>query len=148
MLTLYAAGAALAATAAGPTLSHIVDVPHGGGTVRAVYDGTVSVRTTQRGMNSGTRIGNAQCHWAAMMDVTRKVSSGAETVPAQHVVDRSVVANGFRPGGCMETRIGVKEDVDRAVAGARRHLVTVAMRDQADLVAQLNTRRETRVAGN
>lgn len=122
-------------SAAGADMTHAVTVQAAGGPVRAAYTAELDVRMQQRGISPGTRAGTAQCHWSAFATVTRSVADGAAPTRSFAPVE---VGSGFRAGGCMETREGVRAD---AAASHRRRigevLIETARRDEATLTAEV-----------
>jgi hypothetical protein len=127
---------AFALLAGGSTgMTHEVTIPSAVGAVQANYNATLKVRTNERGISPGTRMGNARCHWEAFAHISRNVSDGA--APERDFAPVPI-ATGFRPGGCMETRTGIASDVERHHHKVGRVLVETAARDEATLLAAVN----------
>ncbi|MDB5690038.1 MAG: hypothetical protein JWL91_1914 [Sphingomonas bacterium] len=115
-------------------------VRHRGAELQARYRAEVDVRTRQIGSAPPTRVGSARCVWTATVAVHREVGEpgGPQVATLARKIDEKVLATGYRPGGCMETRKGIAADAGRHGPAAESHLRAVAQRDQHQLTAELD----------
>lgn len=119
---------------------HEIVVSHRGATMEARYRAEVDLRTRQVGANAPTRMGSARCDWTAVVAVHREVgeTGGTAMSPLSRKIDERVLAKGFRPGGCMETRKGVTADARKHAPAVESHLQTMAQNDRQQLAADLD----------
>ena len=134
MMMLLGAFSASLAGADGGHL-HRMTIEHRGAPVAVDYRATKAVSTRQAGMSPPTRTGGVvRCNWTAKVVVERRLN-GQDAL--SRVVDNDLQLKGSRPGTCS----GAKKAIDTEIAArdeeVRRHVLAVAERDRATLLAEL-----------
>jgi len=122
--------AAIAAAAA----SHSIQIEHRGAPIEAIYSAQTDIRTRTIGAHTPNRMDNRRCRWTATIVVERRLAHGpalARILPGQRQL------SGNLPGECAPSR--VEREVARRDNSVREHLVAVAARDRAPLLAELDS---------
>ena len=128
MISTLVAMAAAAAT-------HSVQIDHRGTPVQANYSARVDVSTKTVGAKTPNRMNMQRCQWTATVVVDRALSHSpalARTVSA----DKRI--SGSEHGACTPGRNSGERNIAQHGAAIREHLVTVAERDRAPLLAELD----------
>ncbi|MGV3770424.1 MAG: hypothetical protein ACO1NM_10375 [Sphingobium phenoxybenzoativorans] len=122
---------ALAAAAA----THTVQIEHRGMQMDAIYSARTEIQTRTVGAATPNRADGQRCRWTATLVVDRKLTHGpalARILPSDHKL------SGSQPGACTRDRSAIEREVARRDDAVRDHLLAVAARDQAPLLAELD----------
>ncbi|MES2495057.1 MAG: hypothetical protein V4618_03000 [Pseudomonadota bacterium] len=135
MMLLGALSASLAGADGGHL--HSTTIEHRGAPVNVAYHATTALSTRQVGMSPPTRTGGVvRCTWVAKVAVERRMTRGGGATVSR-VVDSELQLKGSSPGTCT----GAKKTIGREVAErndeVRNHVLAVAERDRATLLAEL-----------
>jgi len=122
-----------------PEATHRVTLNQAETPVQAEYRAALDIRMEERGLSAGTRPGTSQCHWRAFAQVTRSVAGAGLPDRAFPAV---AIGKGYRAGGCLETRSGVRADAERHRDRMGQVLVETAQRDEATLLAEATGSRQ------
>lgn len=128
MISTLVAMAAAAAT-------HSVQIDHGGTPVQATYSARVDISTKTVGAKTPNRMDMQRCQWTATVVVDRALNHGpalTRTVSA----DKRI--SGSEHGACTPDRKSGERNLVRHEAAIREHLISVAERDRAPLMAELD----------
>lgn len=124
---------ALAAAAA----THHVQIHHAGSPVDAVYTARADIQTRTIGATVPNRTDMRRCLWTATVIVERQLGGNPAT---PRVISNDKELSGSRAGACSE---GKTRSIEQEVAGRKdvihSHLMAVAQRDHAPLLAELDT---------
>lgn len=131
----------IAAAAAGAAHSHSVTLDHAGAPVALRYQATTSIAHRQIGAAGVPgRPSSQRCLWTATVAVDRSAERGGVTVPAlSRRVSAAERLEGSRPGSCTQARKAVAREVADRAAPIRDHLIEVAERDRAAVLAELES---------
>jgi len=122
------------ATIAATMMSHSISIEHRGAPVEAIYSAQTNIRTKTIGAHTPNRMDTRRCRWTATVTVERRLANGpalARILPGEHELSGSL------PGECAPDR--VDREVARRDDGIRAHLVAMADRDRAPLLAELDS---------
>lgn len=129
----------LLVAAAGAVDTHAVTVEHAGAPVELRYQATTSIEHRQVGSAVAPgKPSTMRCLWNATVAVDRHADRGGVSLPAlSRRISSAEQLEGSRPGSCMQVRAAVAREVAARAAPIRRHLVEVAERDRAVVLAEL-----------
>lgn len=118
--------------------AHRVQMDHRGQQVDVTYRSAVDVRHKQVGaVGAPGRPSALRCAWTASVDVHREARHAAG-----HVLTRRISADapisGTRPGWCDAQRGAIAQEIAAKTGEVREHLLAVAERDQAAMLAELD----------
>lgn len=136
-MSLTILAAALLAQATGGSFTHSVSAQPGS-TVAATYEARPVVTTRQIGAAGGTRMGTMRCTWKAAINVERRLEAGDASTPARSLMPVKTLT-GSRHGDCFTGRRGIDQEIASRAPEIRAHLEAVAMQDQRDLRAELES---------
>ena len=126
-LTLIAMAAAAA--------THSVQIDHGGTPVQATYTARAEFRSKTVGARTPNRMDMQRCQWTATIMVDRALNHG----PA---LSRTIASDrqfsGSEHGACTPGRQSGERNLTQHESSIREHLVAVAERDRAPLLAELD----------
>ena len=125
--TLVAMAAAVA--------THSVQIDHGGTPVRATYSARVDISTKTVGAKTPNRIDMQRCQWTATVIVDRALDHGPALA---RTVSSDKRFSGSEHGACTPGRQSGERNLAQHESAIREHLMTVAERDRAPLVAELD----------
>ena len=128
MISTLVAMAAAAAT-------HSVQIDHGGTPVRATYSARVDISTKTVGAKTPNRIDKQRCQWTATVIVDRALEHGPALA---RTVSSDKLFSGSEHGACTPGRQSGERNLAQHESAIREHLMTVAERDRAPLVAELD----------
>ncbi len=128
MISTLVAMAAAAAT-------HSVQIDHGGTPVRATYSARVDISTKTVGAKTPNRIDMQRCQWTATVIVDRALDHGPALA---RTVSSDKRFSGSEHGACTPGRQSGERNLAQHESAIREHLMTVAERDRAPLVAELD----------
>ena len=128
MISTLVAMAAAAAT-------HSVQIDHGGTPVRATYSARVDISTKTVGAKTPNRIDMQRCQWTATVIVDRALDHGPALA---RTVSTDKRFSGSEHGACTPGRQSGERNLAQHESAIREHLMTVAERDRAPLVAELD----------
>ncbi len=128
MISTLVAMAAAAAT-------HSVQIDHGGTPVRATYSARVDITTKTVGAKTPNRIDMQRCQWTATVIVDRALDHGPALA---RTVSSDKRFSGSEHGACTPGRQSGERNLAQHESAIREHLMTVAERDRAPLVAELD----------
>lgn len=110
---------------------------HAGGVVDVTYRATLVPHMRQVGAVSAPgRPATLHCRWQARVTVERQARH-ASGRSAGRRIEAPALASGSRPGWCTGQAEAIRAQVAAAGGRMRAHLVEVAARDRAVLVAEL-----------
>ena len=120
------------------TETHQVQMDHRGQRVDVTYRSEVAVRHRQVGTAGAPgRPSSLRCTWSASVDVHREARHAAG-----HVLTRRISADapisGTRPGWGDAQRGAIAQEIAAKTGEVREHLLAVAERDQAAMLAELD----------
>lgn len=130
-LTLFV----LAAAAAAPAATHSVQIDHGGTPVQATYSARAEFRTKTVGAKTPNRMDAQRCQWTATIVVDRALSHGPALT---RTVSSDKEFSGSEHGACTANRKAGERNIAQHEGKIRDHLITVAERDRAPLLAELD----------
>lgn len=127
----------VAVSAAGdPSHHHRTTIDHRGTALAVEYRAAIKLGTRQIGMAPPTRMSVVRCTWTARVSVERHMAGNGNPLPIR-LVSNELELEGSQPGTCA----GAKKAIDRAVAQRgeeiRGHVLAMAERDRASLLAEL-----------
>jgi hypothetical protein len=126
---------AIAAAAAAPHATHVVQVEHGGQSMQATYSARAEFRHKTVGAKTPNRIDMQRCQWTATIVVDRALNHGpalARTISS----DKQI--SGSEAGACTPGRRSGERNLAQHDAAIRSHLVAIAQQDRAPLLAELD----------
>jgi len=125
----------LAAAAA----THHVQIQHAGSPVEAVYTARADIETRTVGAHVPNRTDMRRCLWTATLIVERQLGGNPAT---PRVVSSDRELSGSRAGACTDgKRRSIEQEVAKRDAIINAHLLAVAERDHAPLLAELDVAR-------
>ena len=128
MISTLVAMAAAAAT-------HSVQIDHGGTPVKATYSARVDISTKTVGARTPNRMDMQRCQWTATVIVDRALDHGPALA---RTVSSDKRFSGSEHGACTPGRQSGERNLAQHESAIREHLMTVAERDRAPLVAELD----------
>jgi hypothetical protein len=126
---------AMAAAAATPHATHVVQLDHRGTPMQATYTARAEVRHKTVGAKVPNRMDMQRCQWTATIVVDRALNHGpalARTVSS----DKQI--SGSETGACTPGRRSGERNLAQHDAAIRDHLLAVAEGDRAPLLAELD----------
>lgn len=128
MISTLVAMAAAAAT-------HSVQIDHAGTAVKATYSARVDISAKTIGAKTPNRMDMQRCQWTATVIVDRSLDHGPALA---RTVSDDKRFSGSEHGACTPDRKSGERNLAQHEAAIRDHLVSVAERDRATLVAELD----------
>lgn len=125
---------AIAAAAGIPTLTHRVQIDHGGTPIQAIYTARTELRARTLGAKTPNRMDMQRCQWTATIIVDRAL---AHSPALARTVSSERQFSGSQHGACSPAPQGSARDLAQHQAEIREHLVAVAEKDRAPLLAEL-----------
>jgi hypothetical protein len=126
---------AMAAAAATPQATHSVQIDHGGTPVQATYSARAEFRHKTVGARTPNRMDTQRCQWTATIVVDRALGHG----PALgRTVSTDKRFSGSEAGACTPGRQPGVRNLARHDMAIRDHLIAVAEKDRAPLLAELD----------
>lgn len=122
---------ALAATAA----THSVQIDHRGTPVQATYTARTEIQAKTVGAKAPTRMSMQRCQWTATIIVDRALNNGPALA---RTVSNDKRFSGSEHGACMPGHQAAERTLARNEADIREHLIAVAEKDHAPLLAELD----------
>ena len=119
---------------AAATASHSVQIEHRGAPMEAIYSARTDIRTRTIGAHTPNRADTRRCRWIATVVVERRLAHSpalARTLPGEHHL------SGNLPGECAPN--AVERAVARHADSVQEHVVAMAGRDRAPLLAELDS---------
>lgn len=129
--------AALLAPAGGTIYTHSLPVQPGSQII-ATYRAMPVVTTRQIGAAAGTRMGTVRCTWKAAISIERRLETGGANPPTRTLAPVRTLA-GSRHGDCMVGRRAIDQEIAGRAPEIQAHLEAVAMQDQRDLRAEVES---------
>ncbi|WP_242123054.1 hypothetical protein [Sphingobium sp. Sx8-8] len=126
-LTLIAMAAAAA--------THTVQIDHGGAPVQATYSARTEIHTRTVGAKAPNRMDMQRCQWTATIIVDRALSHGPALT---RTVSSDKQFSGSEHGACTPGRRSGERNMAQHEGRIREHLIEVAQRDRAPLLAELD----------
>lgn len=119
--------------------THNVRIHHAGSPVDALYTARADVETRTIGAAMPNRTDMRRCLWTATLIVERQLGGNPAT---PRLISRDRHLSGSRSGACSD---GMARSIEQEVASRKdmihAHLMAVAQRDHAPLLAELDTSR-------
>lgn len=128
MISTFVAMAAVAAT-------HSVQIDHGGTPVQANYSARVEFATRTVGAKTPNRVDMQRCQWTATIIVDRALNHSPALA---RTVSHDKRFSGSEHGACTPGRKSGERNMAQHDAAIREHLVAVAEKDRAPLMAELD----------
>ncbi|MGE4431960.1 MAG: hypothetical protein AB7E05_14600 [Sphingobium sp.] len=129
----------IALAAAAATATHTIPVHHAGSVVEAVYTARADIQTRTIGAAVPNRTDMRRCLWTATLIVERQLD-GTPATPRIIANDKQL--SGSRSGPCSDGKTrSIEQEVASRKDAIHSHLMAVAQRDQAPLLAELDTMR-------
>lgn len=126
---------AMAAAAGIPTLTHHVQIDHGGTPIQATYSARTELQSRTLGAKTSTRMDMQRCQWTAKIIVDRAL---AHSPALARTVSSERQFSGSENGACsLSAQTGARH-LARHEAAIREHLIAVAAKDRAPLLAELD----------
>ena len=126
-LTLIAMAAAAA--------SHSVQIDHGGTPVQATYTARTEVTAKTVGARTPNRMDMQRCQWTATIMVDRALNHGPALA---RTISSDKKFSGSEHGACTPGRKSGERNMAQHQAAIRDHLIAVAEKDRAPLLAELD----------
>ncbi|WP_375195536.1 hypothetical protein [Sphingobium sp.] len=126
-LTLIAMAAAAA--------THTVQIDHGGSPVQATYTARTEIRTKTVGAKAPNRMDMQRCQWTATIVIDRALSHGPALT---RTVSSDKQFSGSEHGACTPGRQSGERNMAQHEDKIRDHLIAVAKKDRAPLLAELD----------
>lgn len=126
---------AVATAAATPTVTHNVQIDHGGTPVQATYSARAEIRTKTVGAKTPNRMDMQRCQWTATIVVDRALS---HTRALTRTVSSDKRFSGSEHGACPRGGSPAQPNLTRFEGKIREHLAAVARQDHAPLLAELD----------
>ncbi|WP_298667866.1 hypothetical protein [uncultured Sphingomonas sp.] len=118
---------------------HRASVDHRGGTVDAIYRGTIEVERRQAGTAGAPgRANTLRCDWTARISVRREALHPAGHMLARDIAVDEAPLRGRYAGWCEGAGRAIKGEVARRADRLRAHMIDAAARDRETLAAELN----------
>ena len=122
---------AMAATAA----THSVQIDHGGKAMQATYSARTEIETRTVGAKAPTRMSMQRCQWTATIIVDRALSNGPALA---RTVSNDKRFSGSQHGACTPGGQAGAPTLAQKESDIRQHLIAVAEKDRAPLLAELD----------
>jgi hypothetical protein len=126
-LTLIAMAAAAA--------THAVQIDHGATPVQATYSARAEFRTKTVGARVPNRMDMQRCQWTATIIVDRALIHGPALA---RTVSSDKQFSGSEHGACRPGRQSGERNLAKHEGAIREHLIAVAEKDRAPLLAELD----------
>ena len=129
----------LGATAPVAVPTQTIAIEHRGTTIEASYGGSIDLEMRQTGFTPPNRPGTARCTWKSILKIDRSVTdtSVRPIAPLGRKMEDEILAQGWRPGGCMETATAIRKDAAKTADRASDRIAAIVGQDRVALAGEL-----------
>jgi len=121
--------------AAAVAATHSVQLDHAGAAVAAHYSARTEIETRTIGAHTPNRVDGRRCQWTATVIVERRLGQAPASARTLST-DRRI--SGSEAGACTPMSEAAARQVAGRADAIRAHLLAVAERDRAPLLAELD----------